>query len=402
MPRRMPRGILVTLGVMALLIGILSLAVSRPPAMNFSQYAGFQTHFSTFPRHPSAATSRERALLERYRPRLFIGAGHEGPISFYDDYIAHGTLYDMRGDVIEHEPSPALLNAHKEEPRIVFVHRPTAPTVTPVVFARIDHADVPGAGVFSFLTYHFVFRHSGIPAGISPWIQNVLSWVADLRDWHQLDHYTMARVVLDRGSNPVAVVLQQHNYVRSYILGRDMPFPSDKRITLDAALNSNELYPHLPGRQHRRAVPFMTAGNLPYLITGEHAPWISSDDVTDPAREVTYRLEFVPHTDAFYSFQGHLGARRWLPGRSGPPGADYNTLPRFKPLAIELAAFNWREGDREHMRHLMEFLENPSRQQETFTTLTTRFRIDVACQLRKHCVDSRDHETRSGRRNTSR
>lgn len=388
----MIRGILVMLGLMALLIGILSLAVSQPPAMNFSQYAGFQEYFSAFPRHPSAATSRERTLLERYRPRLFIGAGQEGPISFYDDYIAHGALYDMRNDIIEHDPSPALLNTNKEDPRVVFVHQPAASTIiTPVVFARIDQADVPGAGVHTFLTYHFVFRHSGVPAGVPGWLQTMASWVADQRDWHQLDHYTMTRVMLDRGNNPVAVVLQQHNYVRSYILGRDMPLPSDNRVTLDAALDSNELYPHLPGRRHRRAVPFMTAANLPYLITGEHAPWISSDDVTDPAQEVDYRLEFLPHTDAFYSFQGYLGERRWLPGRSGPPGSDYNTLPRFKPLAIELAAFNWREGDREHMRELIDFLENPARQQETFTTLTTRFRVDVACQLRKERVDCRDH-----------
>ena len=161
----MTRGILVTLGMLTLLIGILSLAVSQPPAMNFSQYAGFQEYFSAFPRHPSAATSQERVLLEHYRPRLFIGAGQEGPISFYDDYIAHGALNDMRGDVIEHGPTRAQLNAHKEDPRVVFVHTPTAPPGTPVVFARIDQADVPGAGVYTFLTYHFVFRHHGTLGG---------------------------------------------------------------------------------------------------------------------------------------------------------------------------------------------------------------------------------------------
>jgi len=393
MPHRMTRSIVVMLVVTALLIGLLSIAVSQPPATNFSQYEGFQEHFLAFPRQPSAATGQERVLLERYRPRLFIGIGQEGPISFYDDYIAHGTLYDMRGDIIGHEPSRALLNAHKDDPHVVFAHTPVAPTSTPVVFARIDQADVPDAGVFTFLTYHFVFRQSGIPTGTPRWILNVMSWLADLHDWHQLDHYTMARVVLDRRSNPIAVVLQQHNYVRSYILGRDMSFPSDYRITLDTALNSNELYPHLPGHQARRAVPFMTAKNLPYLITGEHMPWIPTNDVTNPAHEVAYRLDFLPHTDAFYSFQGYLGERRWFPGRSGPPGADYNTLPRFKPLAVELVAFNWREGDRKHMQHLINFLEHPFRQQEIFTTLATHFRADVACQLHKNRVDCRKHIT---------
>tara|TARA_B100000315_G_C14588955_1_gene594703 strand:- start:2173 stop:3342 length:1170 start_codon:yes stop_codon:yes gene_type:complete len=378
-------------GVIALFTALLSIAISRPPTINFSQYEGFQKHFSVFPRHASEATNQERMLLERYRPRLFIGTGQEGPISFYDDYIAHGTLYNMRGDIIGHEPNRALLNTYKNDSRVVFVHMPSIRTTNPVVFARIDHADVPGADVFTFLSYHFVFRQSGVPLGMPHWILNVTSWFIDLRDWHQLDHYTMARVVLDRASNPVAVVLQQHNYVRSYILGRDMPFPSDDRITLDAALHSNELYPHLFGRHLRRAVPFMTSKNLSYLVTGKHAPWISTNDVTDPAHEVAYRLDFLPHTDAFYSFQGYLGKRRWFSGRSGPPGADYNTLPRFKPLAIELAAFNWREGNYKHMQHLINFIEHPSRQQEIFTTLTTQFRTDIACQLRKDHVDCRNH-----------
>ena len=65
----------------------------------------------------------------------------------------------------------------------------------------------------------------------------------------------------------------------------------------------------------------------------------------DPAREVEYRLEFLPQTDAFYTFKGALGERRLLPGRSGPPGADYNTLPAFKPKARQMIAFHWTEDD---------------------------------------------------------
>lgn len=396
MTHRINQNTLLAIALIIIFISILSVAFSQTSSTNFSQYPGFQKHFSTFPRYASLPTTREKKLLQKYRPRLFLGKGQEGPISFYKNYIANGTLYNGAGKVISDNPTPSLMNQYKEDPYVTFVHKasPGKP-ITPIVFARIDHADVPGAGVYTFLTYHFVFRSSGVPAGIPGWLRTIVSWAGDPHDWHQLDHYTMARVALDRGSNPVSVILQQHNYIRSYILGRDMPFPKDNRIKIDTALNSNELYPHLLGRQKRRAVPFMTAANLPYLVTGKHTPWLSTDDITDPEYEVEYELEFLRHTDAFYTFQGYLGEKRLLPGRSGPPGADYNGLPKFKHLAIELAAFNWREGDLEQMDYLIDFLEKPDRQQEVFIDLTTRFRIDVACQLRKNRIDCQNHTTPS-------
>jgi hypothetical protein len=39
-----------------------------------------------------------------------------------------------------------------------------------------------------------------------------------------------------------------------------------------------------------------------------------------------------------------------LPGRDGPPGADYNTIPALKPKATALVVFYRREDD-------MEFIE---------------------------------------------
>ena len=66
--------------------------------------------------------------------------------------------------------------------------------------------------------------------------------------------------------------------------------------------------------------------------------------VTDPQRELDYDLAFLPPSDAFYTFRGFLGERRRLPGRDGPPGALYNTLPAYKPLDRQLVMGYWREG----------------------------------------------------------
>lgn len=72
-------------------------------------------------------------------------------------------------------------------------------------------------------------------------------------------------------------------------------------------------------------------------------PAMSADDITHPERSVFYELAFLPGTDAFYTFQGFFGERRSLPGRDGPPGARYNTLPGLKPLPAQILDGYWRE-----------------------------------------------------------
>ena len=116
-------------------------------------------------------------------------------------------------------------------------------------------------------------------------------------------------------------------------------------MVLDVAIRSNELYPHQPGRAPHRVMGTPGAASLRYLISGEQRPLLSADDLTEGRLDRDYRLQFLPPDDAFYLFQGFLGERRRIPGRSGPPGASYNIAPALKPRAIQLTAFYWREGD---------------------------------------------------------
>ncbi len=87
------------------------------------------------------------------------------------------------------------------------------------------------------------------------------------------------------------------------------------------------------------------ASSLRYLISGEKRPLLGADDITEGRMDRDYRLQFLPPDDAFYLFQGFLGERRRIPGRSGPPGASYNIAPALKPRGVQLTAFYWREGD---------------------------------------------------------
>ncbi len=361
---------------------------------NFSQNPGFADWYAAHPPSAQLPTAAEQALLERYRPRVFLPAGNEGPIDFYRDYVAEGQLFDGTGRLVSAAVTPALLNAHKQDPKAVFVHVPGRAAPRPVIYGRIDRADLelPGCAApvpVTFLTYNLVFRHSGLPAGLPAWQRVVLELVGDLDDWHQLDHYTALTLALapngkedGKELTPFAVTFQQHNYLRSYLLAdRDGPgrlaLPQDGRIGIDVARRSNELYPHRAGAVRRRAVAFMSAEAARYLVDGQNPPWLAADDITQPVRRIEPELRFLPPADAFYVFQGWLGARRLLPGRDGPPGADYNTLPAFKSKATQLALAYWTEGDHDYLARLGELFANGRPAAAAFAPFAARLGRDL-------------------------
>ena len=117
----------------------------------------------------------------------------------------------------------------------------------------------------------------------------------------------------------------------------------------------------------------MTADALEYLVTGEGRPLLASYDVTDPAYELDYALDFLPPSDAFYVFQGRLGENRRLPGREGPPGADYNTWPAFVRRSDQLIAGYWREGDQDFVPLVREALSQGGPDAELRAALAARF-----------------------------
>lgn len=338
----------------------LLLAAGCSGAETFAQYPGFDAWFAAHPPDPAPPDPAERELLRRYRPHLFVPEGAPGPIDFYRDYIAHGRL-TAAGQTWT-DVDRALLRAHADDPEAVFVHRPPArPRPTPVAYGRVAHARLKPFGRLTFLSWHFVFRHSGLPADMPP-VPSLLARVfGDPDDWHQLDHYTAATLVLGPAKEPLGLTLQQHNWERSYWFGRDLAWPRDGRVRLAAAVRSNELYPWASRRREHRVVRFLEPDNVAWLVTGRgDAPWTGSHDVTVAGHPVDYALRFLPGTDPFYRFAGRLGADRLLPGRDGPPGADYNTIPAFKPRALQFCAFHWR-GDTgtEQLQRLRTLLARP-------------------------------------------
>lgn len=346
-------------------IGLFLLTASLFPAVGvhaetFAQYPGFDAWFEANPPDPQRPGPEARRLLQRHRPLLRVPADHPGPIDFYRDYIAHGTL--RVGDQRWSDVDRALLARHADNPKARFIHRPPPdPQTHPVAYGRIDRSRLAPFGELTFLSWHFVFRTSGLPADIPLWQSLPAHAFAEPEDWHQLDHYTAVTLVLGPARTPLGLILQQHNTVRAYWYGRDLDAPADGRPRVAAAKRSNELYPWRGERERHRVVRFPGPDNLRWLATGNgDGPWTASHDVVTGGRRVDYDLHFLPQTDPFYRFQGQLGESRLLPGRDGPPGADYNTLPAFKDRVVQFCALRWSgEPDTERLAALERLLASP-------------------------------------------
>lgn len=324
---------------------------------NFSQYPGFAEYFRSNPPSNELPDRADRHLLYRFRPRFFLAKGEDSPIDFYSDYINNGVLIDGHGKMISSNVTRKILNSHKDNPNVVFEHIPAGEPARGVVYGRIEreiiifHTDNGRvAQPLTFLTYHIVFRNSGLPAGIPAWQEALLGLLFDLDDWHQLDHYTSVSLVIEEKDSgdvmPIAVMLQQHNNVRTYLSGEGISIPDDGRILIDVAIRSNELYPYMEGTARHRAVYMPDPEGMRFLLSGEGKPIFAAYDITKGTTEVEYGLEFLPPDDAFYTFEGFLGERRMLKGRDSPPGAAYNTIPELKPLKTQLFTGYWRENHR--------------------------------------------------------
>lgn len=323
-------------------------AVSR----NFSQYPGFAEWYAANPPSDALPSAEEQALLTKYAPRFFLEKGQTGFIDFYADYVAKGTLRSEDGKVLSKAVTAEFLNTHKDDPGVIFTHEPVAGQSSaspPKIYARISYDRLEWLGTpqeLIFLTYNAVFAHSGLTTGLLGWQKLALGLAGDLADWHQLDHYTAVTVILDNEKRPFAVMLQQHNYLRTYIVNEQIQLPGDGRPLVTVAKGSNELFPYKQGRTSYRAVPFLTPTNFRYMIGAGRRPIFTADDITNPEVEAEYELAFLAPSDAFYTFKGFLGETRLLPGRDGPPGADYNTLPELKPMPLQMLFGYWRYRNR--------------------------------------------------------
>lgn len=311
---------------------------------SFSEMPGFKQYFAENKPSESLPTIAEQALLNKFRPRIFMAKGQTPFIDFYADYISHGSLY-VDGKLVSSRVTQELLNQYKTNTQAEFRYTPTQKSHEATVYGRIQRDQLAYKDQqlpLTFLSYNLVFANSGLLKGLPAWQRMTMGIVGSNTDWHQLDHYVGLSVALS-GERPIAVMLQQHNYQTTWLLtdkttDNTLQIPRDSRISVDVAMQSNELYPHSPEPKQHPGLSWVKGDSIAFLKTGQNKPMMAGWDMTHGEIEQEYTLKFLPTADAFYTFTGKLGEGRKLPGRDGPPGANYVTLPPLMPLSNRLVS----------------------------------------------------------------
>ncbi|MBI3605538.1 MAG: hypothetical protein HY202_05875 [Nitrospirae bacterium] len=357
----------------------------------FADYPGFKEYYvSRCSPDQSNRTAAivDQNLLEQFRPRLVLPPGGPYPIDFYKEYLPYSVLKRyLDGKTIANTVNPELLKtiqddtryyldfqfdryrANARDRRYSISRQDSIPAnERSTVYGRVYRETVffqtengkRQSKELIFLKYNVVFAISGLPSQL-PFGQETGLKLAGLdpEDWHQLDNFVAVHVVLDEQEKPIAVILAQHNHHRTYLIGKDLPFPPDGRLAFDVARRSNELYPDSDSAETQRHRVIRWDIYLRYLLSGEDPPFFQAYDVTYGRRagggEVGYDLAFLPPCDPFYTAKIMLGGSRplfgrYYIGRDGPPGADYYTIPALLPPGNLLKFFYLHDGDPDDIR----------------------------------------------------
>jgi hypothetical protein len=399
----------------------LLLLLSCPIFFSFSACSGQKSEYSTFADYPGFSeyygekcsdkisltiSDKNRELLERFSPRFILPPENHYPVDFYREYLPFTVLrHHPDNNVVSGMVTFEMLKKYQHnkqfyldfqlnrfrmagldqraaegEQSLGIEKRET------VVYGRIYREQVsfpcsPGGNCprnLTFLKYNIVFPISGLPARLPAGYERFLRIIGlDPDDWHELDNFVAVHIVLDERDNPVAVLLNQHEYSKTYVIGKDIPLPPDERITFDIAIRSNEVYPASDAENPVEHRVIKDIFHLPYLLSGDDPPLVRGHDITRGVNaggdEVTYRLLLLSPCDPFYTASIVLGELRpflgYYIGRDGPNGADYYTIPQLLPLGKLLQFSYLTEGEQEDIRIVEEAIDRKNKTIDTYQIL---------------------------------
>jgi hypothetical protein len=345
---------------------------------------------------PTPLPEKDLELLEKNRPRFVLPPGGSYPIDFYRDYTPYTIMRSWpdkkivatdvtRGLLLKHRISRDVYLDFDRE-RFIADGRdlkwlPDNPVPTPeraqVVYGRVYRERVSfkdGKGGtedhdLTFLKYNLLFPTSGLPAKLSFWPGFLVGLGGfDASDWHELDNFVAAHIVLDKKEGPVAVILAQHNHHRTYVVGKDISPDEDGRFTFDVALRSNEIYPDLdsPDPALHRVIRWSLY--LDYLLSGEDPPHLKGFDMTYGESAgglvIDPELAILSPCDPLYTSEMLLGEPRpffgMYLGRDGPPGCDYYNVPKLLPMGNLLKFGHLHDDDPEDVGVVRETIDKSS------------------------------------------
>ena len=195
-------------------------------------------------------------LLNRYHPAVHIADGSARIVDFENFYLNNSALKKGR-KIIKPAPITAADIKQVENDRdyhsdYLGLHQimdKNAPIDAPL-YGRIYEETLPAYPPLNLpardvlvLKYSAVFTSSGLPMGLTFMQEFFASLAGDLTIWHELDIHGAVQIIIDRKTHtPMILLLAQHNYFRSYIIGHDVMMPDNQHINICYAMRSNEPY----------------------------------------------------------------------------------------------------------------------------------------------------------------
>ncbi len=340
--------------------------------------------------HPSDPTEegnypsdKDQALLEWFKPKIYIAPNGAKPIDFYTDYLPYTVVRraNERGRIQEHAPSRESLQKFMYDPQFYLEYTDTsdAKSSSPVAYARLKRETVNLTAHslittrnFIFLKYHYVFLYGGLPSRLSEFKEKTAGFIGDPSAWRELEHSSVY-IVLDENEQPLAIMLQQYDYFRTYIVGeKEWKWPMDGKVKIAFSLRSNQPY-KLPEEGNAPVPEFAVLDfkEIPYLIGQGKEPLLAGKDLVYPvtagAAEVDYRLEYLTEFDPLYISRIPLGRRQYVldrfenPFRRGSVGIDFCNWPQLADLGNVIQFWYIVEGNKEQVdfmrKHMRGFFD---------------------------------------------
>ncbi len=313
--------------------------------------------------------AEQTALLQRYHPAIYIAYGSARPVDFENFYLKNSALKKGRKII---KPAPivaddikAVENDRDYHSDYLGLHQlmdENAP-IDASLYGRIYEDNLPAYAPLNLpakdvlvLKYSIVFTSSGLPMGLSAMQKFFASLAGDLTIWHELDIHGSVQIIADKETlQPMILVLSQHNYFRSYIIGHDVLLPDDGHMPICYAARSNEPY-ICPAETTR----YPTVGNpteLNFVLNNKDKPLFDGgyDAVSsaDESQKMQVRLKQLPHEHPFYTSRIPMGDIRKLFGiiptwfRRGAPGADLYAPKNLRDYSNLARVFYLENGDEE-------------------------------------------------------
>lgn len=245
--------------------------------------------------YPSA---EKKDLLKTFAPNFYRHSADCGAMDFYQQYGKIAKLVNKKSVL----PLTQLNLKRRErslETKVILTQEPKCLShKRPPLYASEWKEQIPLGGrkylKLNVLRYSFSFFKTNLPKVQSPFLK-ARTLFAEKEKWHFLNLHSAVYFLMDQDQKPIVVVLAQHNYFRTYLIGRDVTLEQAREICL-AERSYAPYFCHLKGKQSAS----MSNKDFDWVVTQEAPPLLALWDLIPPKskrKKLNYRIEFLASRD---------------------------------------------------------------------------------------------------------